>query len=123
MMYSRFSKLFRRNLIFHQHERLVLAHDDETAKRLDLTVKEFGMETASLRFRSRKNSFSTQIRLSFVLLLTLYRTAPAQVEYRGGPTIQGPITVFLIFWEPTTPTSLFYDTTTSTSDANYRTVI
>ncbi|MGB7151167.1 MAG: hypothetical protein WBD45_18555 [Terriglobales bacterium] len=72
--------------------------------------------------------FSLSRHAGWLLLLAVF-AAPftpvrAQlVTYGGGPTMQGPITVFLIFWEPTTPTPLFYDSSTSTSDANYRTII
>jgi hypothetical protein len=45
------------------------------------------------------------------------------VQYHGGPTMQGPISVFLIFWEPSQPTPLFYDSSTGTSDATYRSLM
>lgn len=83
------------------------------------------MESRSFQFGCWKNSLSTQTSLAFFLLLMLSLTAAAQVEYQGGPTIQGPITVFLIFWAPgppNAPTQLLYETT-STGDNNYRTII
>lgn len=78
-------------------------------------------------FRYRAKAWISIFRLAHGALLIAFfgltSVASAQVEYKGGPTMQGPITVFLIFWEPTTPTPFFYDSSTSTSDANYRTII
>lgn len=72
--------------------------------------------------KSRKPHHAT-----FVWVLTLamfsWVSSPLRgqvVQYQGGPTMQGPISVFLIFWEPT---GLSYDSTTATSDAAFRTLI
>jgi hypothetical protein len=42
------------------------------------------------------------------------------INYNGGPTMQGPIKVFFIFWEPT---GSFFDSTTSTSDSTYQALL